>query len=133
MRMATCAALAATTILAACGALGPPPGVDTAPRRELAQSEKGIIARAVSSSMYDPPAAVFQWPPFIVFQDQGTYCGLVNGKNLHGGYVGFHPFLAQIHEDASDRIVAAEFRDLSSGADEYGIDYVASSCARYGY
>lgn len=64
--------------------------------RNLDATEKRLIADAVTKDFKDPPAAQFRWLPVTGFDKQDfqsqTYCGMVNGKNSYGGYIGFVPF-----------------------------------------
>ncbi len=128
----------AALVLATCAALGgcietPTPEVMNAPRRELGQSEKAIIAHAVSMTLKDPDAAKFLWVPIIGASGSAAYCGVVNGKNSYGGYIGYHPFLVRVTPDALQPVTAASLIVLSSGPDEYGMDPTAGSCSHFGY
>lgn len=64
--------------------------------RNLDATEKQLIADAVTKDFKDPPAAQFRWLPVTGLDKQDvqsqTYCGMVNGKNSYGAYIGFVPF-----------------------------------------
>jgi hypothetical protein len=62
--------------------------------RELDEKERALIAEVVTASFKDPAAAQFRWLPIPDSESLVTYCGLVNGKNSYGGYIGFSPFIA---------------------------------------
>ena len=66
-------------------------GAAAAHARELTDEEKGVIAEVVRRDFKDPDSAQFRWLPF---QDKpgGLYCGMVNGRNSYGAYVGFSPY-----------------------------------------
>jgi hypothetical protein len=65
--------------------------------RPLTQNEKTALAKTLSQSLKDPIAAQFKWLPVAVLGSGPIgYCGLVNIKSSHGGYVGFRRFFAMI-------------------------------------
>jgi hypothetical protein len=64
--------------------------------RELNDKERALIAEVVTTSFKDPAAAQFRWPLMPDIEFSVTYCGLVNGKNSYGGYIGFSPFMVQL-------------------------------------
>jgi hypothetical protein len=65
--------------------------------RPLTPNEKAALAKTLSRTLKDPTAAQFKWLP-VAASGSGPigYCGLVNIKNSHGGYVGFRRFFAMI-------------------------------------
>ena len=128
--------------LGACNGVSTPlPETVNAPTRELTTQEKDIIRAVVVKNLRDPDAAKFQWVPLVVsgaVVDAGAttangdaaYCGLVNGKNLYGAYVGFRPFLVKM---ATGKVPSAVFYSLSTGPDDVGYDAVAALCSHFGY
>ena len=65
--------------------------------RPLAPNEKAALTKTLSQTLKDPIAAQFKWLP-VAASGSGPigYCGLVNIKSSHGGYVGFRRFFAMI-------------------------------------
>jgi hypothetical protein len=65
--------------------------------RPLTVIEKAALAKALSQTLKDSNAAQFKWLP-VAASGSGPigYCGLVNIKSGHGGYVGFRRFFAMI-------------------------------------
>lgn len=59
--------------------------------RELLDSEKAVIEKAVRGSLIDSESARFKWVP-IASPEVKTYCGLVNARNRFGGYTGDAPY-----------------------------------------
>ena len=112
----------------------PAPEIASAPRRELSKPEKDLIAHVVSMDMKDPDAAKFLWVPIIEANVSATYCGLVNGKNSYGGYIGYHPFMVRVTPDTTQPpVTGASVIGFSTGPDEYGNDPIAGSCSHFGY
>src|SRR5262249_6683094 len=70
--------------------------------RPLTDAEKVALKKALSKDMKDPDATKFKWMPLAYDSASETadYCGLVNGKNSYGGYVGFHLFRATLIRNA---------------------------------
>jgi len=66
----------------------PEPLLHTAPPDPFAD-----VKAAVANQMFDPQSATFQGVFTLV--DGMMYCGMVNGKNRMGGYVGYQQFFAQ--------------------------------------
>ena len=66
--------------------------------RPLSNPEKAALKKALSKDMKDPDATQFKWMPvaYDSASEKADYCGLVNGKNSYGGYVGFHLFRAAL-------------------------------------
>src|SRR5260221_14712411 len=94
--------LASLTAMFLCGcASQPTERVLAAPRRELAAAEKTSLATALSQTLKDPGAAQFKWMPIVMLERDGItdYCGLLNGRNAYGGYVGFQKFYAQLNKN----------------------------------
>jgi hypothetical protein len=70
--------------------------------RPLTQIEKSAMAKALSQTLKNSNAAQFKWLP-VAANGSGAigYCGLVNIKSSHGGYVGFRRFFAMISKEAN--------------------------------
>lgn len=74
--------------------------------RQLTAIEKEALRKSFSQTMKDPDATQFKWLPAVVAnKDKPTdtpigYCGLVNGKNSYGGYVGYKRFYATLTRNA---------------------------------
>ena len=113
----------------------PAPDVVSAPKRDLTEKEKAMIAPVVANQLKDPAAAQFRWPKLVMAPGSAAYCGLVNGKNAYGGYVGFRPFLVRVEPSADGPIKSVSFVALNQGVDEYGIDWSGADdgCAHWGY
>lgn len=101
---------------------GPEPSVELF--RQLAEP-------ALLRGFFDPGSAQFQWDrglvggywkPLFSKKIPGWFtCGLVNGKNRMGGYVGFHRFVVVVR---NDQIVFSQIGDGSA------YDLVAMSCQK---
>lgn len=57
----------------------------------LTPGELGKLKSAVTAEFKDPDSALFRLPARF---SGTTICGLVNGKNSYGGYVGYKLFMA---------------------------------------
>lgn len=69
------------------------------PPRELTASEKQAVAATISKGLKDPSAAIFYWTPANTPTGPSgvvAYCGMINGKNSYGGYIGASPYLASL-------------------------------------
>lgn len=65
--------------------------------RELTGAEKSLVSKSLARNLKDPQAAQFRWLPFTPDASGATpYCGMVNGKNSYGAYIGFVPFQAMV-------------------------------------
>lgn len=67
--------------------------------KELTKQEKIFISNAVTKGFKDPDSAKFKWVKTNNIWgviDKSYYCGLVNGKNSYGAYVGFKPFFVNV-------------------------------------
>ncbi len=84
--------------------------------RPLSPAERESLRRSVSMTLKDPDAAQFKWIPVIADGPSGKpigYCGLVNGKNSYGGYVGYTRFYAALKPNANGQ--------YDSGATSHGL------------
>lgn len=57
--------------------------------RPLTAAEKAAIIKKADTVLFDGPAARWQWGPK---KSDFVYCGMVNGKNRMGAYIGWQPF-----------------------------------------
>lgn len=109
-------------------AKGPQAPIDPGPQPTIEEFQAQAAA-VVVQGFFDPSSAVFQWDRGIIggywkplFQAKipGWFtCGLVNGKNRFGGYVGFRRFVAVMRDG---RIV------YSAVGDGEEIDVVTAQC-----
>ncbi|MFL6759455.1 PDZ domain-containing protein [Sphingomonas sp.] len=103
--------------------------IDPGPR----PTDQEFVEKATQSllaSFFDPSAAVVEWPnglaggwwkPFLSKKIPGWFtCGRVNGKNRMGGYVGFHDFVAVMHDGA------VAYTEVGSG----NYDLIAAQCQK---
>ena len=97
--------------------------------RDLTDEEKGVIADVVRRDFKDPDSAQFRWVAFQ--EDQGTmYCGMVNGRNSYGGYIGFRPYNILLTIEAG-QVTAAQLIEI--GGEIYSPEVVADVCKDRGY
>jgi hypothetical protein len=95
--------LGVAVIVASCAATEVPPPPQMRP---LSAAEKEALRNSLSQTMKDPDAAKFKWMPAVIPKKDTPlntpigYCGLVNGKNSYGAYVGFKRFSADIMRNA---------------------------------
>src|ERR1700722_19060856 len=84
--------------------------------RDLDVTEKKLITDAVTKDFKDPSSAQFRWLPIMGITREvssRTYCGMVNGKNSYGAYIGFAPFSVFLAIKDSRVVIAAP---LGAGA-----------------
>lgn len=95
-------------------------------KRDLTDSEKAGVARAVSQGLKDPESARFKWGQARIKEGQSasTYCGLVNGKNSYGGYTGDQAYMVVLLKrgDGGDGAVLIDIGDINQ-----------TTCATEGY
>lgn len=77
--------------------------------RPLSDAEKAYIGGEVAKQLRDPESARFKWTPIKteVGKLPRAYCGLVNGRNGLGGYVGDAPFVAHLRFDNGRMIISS--------------------------
>lgn len=107
--------------------VAPDPGPQPASVVEFRQKAEAAIVQG----FFDPSTAQFQWDrgivgswfkPFLSAKIPGWWtCGLVNGKNRMGGYVGFRRFVAVMRNGS---IV---FTQIGDGGD---IDILTAQCSK---
>jgi hypothetical protein len=112
--------------------------------RRLTLIEKAALAKALSQTLKDSNAAQFKWLP-VAASGGGPigYCGLVNVKSSHGGYVGFRHFFAMISKGPKDdyvkgRIEHIEGIPVSSAGNSTEDDAIETAltednCKEWGY
>lgn len=101
------------------GSSGSSPGIaaiikKSIPARDITKSEKLAIAAAVQAQLKDPEAAKFIWPSLV---NEEIYCGVVNGKNSYGGYVGDTPFIVGLTKGAKGNLKPASL-DIGKPRDD---------------
>jgi hypothetical protein len=76
----------------------PSPASVAARRRVLTDAEKDMVSAAVSSRLKDPTHREFKWPALILGShgSAADYCGVVNGNDIDGDYVGLSRFRAEL-------------------------------------
>ena len=132
-------AFALTTLLAACSGLHQPTAqVTAAPKRELTPAEKLALAPIFAGGLKDPSAAQFKWMPVVLTERDGItdYCGLVNGKNSYGAYIGFVRFYAQLNKDDKGQFIKATLREVEPPNRERNpLDprWLNGICEQFGY
>lgn len=98
--------------LAAVPALSRPLGTP----RSLTPAEKSVVEAAASSGLLDPDAAKFKW---FKYNGSDHYCGLLNGKNSYGGYIGYRHYSVDVKRDGSGNIVAADKLSVVDASTSY--------------
>lgn len=133
-------------LLAGC-ATALPSGIDVQQRRPLSAPEKTALTKALARDLKDPEAARFRWLPAILPPITSTepigYCGMVNGKNSFGGYIGFRSFFALLDHDGKGNYTGGSLRTMSGRPttffgndnvdDAVANGLVEGSCKRWGY
>lgn len=115
-------------------ALSAIPQQASAADRTLTASELAIIENGVRVNFRDPEAARFKH--FAYTGQRNIYCGLVNGKNAYGGYVGYEPFMVKVVENATPsgpRIASLELVAVARATDAFNRQLVLAGCENNGY
>lgn len=86
--------------LAASPSVGRPLGTP----RSLTPAERAIVEAATTKELPDPDAAKFKW---LKYNGHRHYCGLLNGKNSYGGYIGYRHYTVDVERDDAGHIVSA--------------------------
>ena len=103
---------------------------ETVAAREMTAAEKADIAAAVKAKLKDPEAARFVWPQLA---NDSIYCGIVNGKNSYGGYVGDAPFIVGLGLGPKGRLRPVSL-DIGTPRDETRTTAeILSACEEAGY
>jgi len=130
MRFETVVALGLGAMsLAACQAVPPPP--PTVPYT-LNGNEIDAVKKGVTDSLKDPTSALFR-SDFKAAKDvKGVVyvCGMVNGKNSFGGYVGDKPFIGVLATMEGGKI--ATFGVTGMGGTDTETYVVTNMCQQYG-
>lgn len=90
--------------------------IPQASARELDAVEKKLIMDEVTKDFKDGPAARFRWMPVTELRDSQVYCGMVNGKNSYGAFIGFVPFSVFLVAKSGKVIVAGLIEVGSPGS-----------------
>lgn len=69
--------------------------------RSLTPEEKSVIVSALDKELKDPDAAKYKW---FKYNGYHHYCGMINGKNAYGGYIGYTHYLVEVTKDTSGKI-----------------------------
>jgi hypothetical protein len=109
------------------GAQDLPPAQIAPAVHRITAAEKAAIATAVANELRDPESARFRWLPNMSIN--GRYCGLVNGKNGFGGYVGFVPFQLRVVHSPSGSIAV---EGIQIGTEANMSKAIISGCALVG-
>jgi hypothetical protein len=129
--------LGAVAVIALAGCVSSEPTAEAiaAPRRSLTAEEKAMISHAVAFKLKDPDAAKFLWTPLVVHTREGVtdYCGLVNGKNSYGGYVGFDKYYVQLGYNDAGKLAVVDVRWIANGADDVSQNVADNICSHDGY
>lgn len=85
--------------------------------RSITPVEQQALQTSLAKALKDPGTAQFKWMPVIVVSDPKMpanqpigYCGLVNGKNGSGDYVGFQKFYAVLSRDRNNQYVTGAIK-----------------------
>jgi hypothetical protein len=104
---------------------------------DLSNAEKSVIAKVIAGKLKDPDSAKFRWgPAHRVSGGVISYCGMVNGKNSYGGYVGFVPFYVDgvTHADRRIYLVVPPLAKVGGGSeDSVESEVVKRLCEKNGY
>jgi hypothetical protein len=117
--------------------------------RQLTPAEKQMLRVSLARTLKDPDAAQFKWMPVVVPslrslpEDKIGYCGLVNGKNSYGGYVGFKRFFSLLDRNANNEYISGTIQHIEGAPITFGgtstVDdavetgLVEGSCKSWGY
>ena len=142
------AAPALALFLGAC-ASAPATEPSTIITRPLTPVEKTALRASLVRTMKDPDAAQFKWMPAVVAKTDIPmdrpigYCGLINGKNSYGGYVGFKRFYATLTRNPKGEYVTGTIEHIEGAPITFGgtstVDdavetgLVEGSCKAWGY
>ena len=106
--------------------------VISAPRRNLADPEKKIIAAALGKTSPDVTVASITWPQLILASREGIsdYCGIVRGPL---GSIAFYTQLIFAHADPRGGLGHVNFAIVATPDDLQARYVVGTACLRYGY
>jgi hypothetical protein len=100
--------------------------------RELTPEEKAAVEITVREEMMDPDAAKFTFAEFPV-ESSHVYCGLVNGKNAYGAYVGKKLFAVFLIKNDKGEYKALSLNTNKSTGEPSSQDVISATCAGAGY
>lgn len=100
-------------------------GAAAAEPYQLSDAERALVEASIKRGMRDPAAAQFQRVAAAKDGANGFVCGMVNGKNGFGGYVGFLPFYGRLLE-------GGEFKLAAIAKDRQTSHQIAMACANKG-
>lgn len=139
MRVSCYAILMVAIGVGGCSGLNQPTEqVAAAAKRELTAGERQALAPRIAAGFKDPGAAQFKWMPVTLIERDGItdYCGLVNGKNIYGGYSGFVRFYAHLKKDDRGQFTHATVRSVEQPNRELNpLDprWLNGVCEKFGY
>lgn len=109
----------------------PTPAPAPLSQRALTPEERELLTATFATVLKDANSAQFKWNPIGQPDDKGVaeYCGMINGKNDYGNYVGFQPFSAQVFF-VGGKIVTAKL--IGVGFDPASAQAVERDCKTYG-
>lgn len=100
--------------------------------RELIPDEKSAVESVVREEMMDPDAAKIYFGDFPV-ESSYVYCGLVNGKNAYGAYVGKKLFAVFLAKNDKGKLKALSLNYNKTTGEPSSQDVIAATCAGAGY
>ncbi|HHQ4309280.1 TPA: hypothetical protein ACSP7Y_005369 [Serratia fonticola] len=100
--------------------------------RPLSTDELQAVESFIREDMKDPDSAKFYHGEFPYPQKTAIYCGLVNGKNSFGGYVGKTLFSVLIFDGADNKIDIVSLAHDSEGKLQTP-EALSALCAGGGY
>jgi hypothetical protein len=132
MKFKTVAALALSAIIpAGCQTVADQPPPLTIPYT-LSAKEIDAVKKGVEDSLKDPTSALFRSEFKAAKDEKGAIyvCGLVNGKNSFGGYVGDKPFMGVLANIQNGKLL--NFDVTSMGGTDIETAVTMQMCRRYG-
>lgn len=138
---ATTAVLCVAIAVSACGTVNQPAeqaAANAVPTRDLTPAERGALGKALARSFKDPQSAEFKWMPVALAERDGMtdYCGLVNGKNSAGQYIGFVRFYAQLKKDPKGQLMTGRMVTVQEITQEFKLmetPWLNGLCEKFGY
>lgn len=100
--------------------------------RELLPEEKSAVETTIRDEMKDPDAAKFYFADFPV-ESSYVYCGLVNGKNSYGAYVGKKLFAVFLVKNDKGEYKALSLNSNKSTGEPSSQDIISATCSGAGY
>jgi hypothetical protein len=98
----------------------------------MSPAEIAMVKDAVRSELRDPESATFKMTSAA--PKTGRVCGMVNAKNLHGGYVGYRPFFAVVDKTPAGKIKGiVAVRVMSESDAGFRMSIMMDECRNSGY